>query len=258
MAPGTLLGVYAHPDDECTCAGGVLGRHSDIGVRTILVSCTNGEFGDDVDGAKPGSPEHDAHRVAATRHQELEAAGRVLGLSTIERLGYHDSGMPGWARFATATVFSEVPVHDVAERIGELLDRYQPDVVLTHNPDAAHEHPDHRHAARATALALEGRQATLYFGGHGAMRAARLREALGRNGIHRPQPDAEHRRVLELIESRITHRVDLGADVLRKRKALFEHASQLVSSAAAQLSAGQYAEVFATETFIRVQGDIEL
>ncbi|HTI26283.1 MAG TPA: PIG-L family deacetylase, partial [Kutzneria sp.] len=150
----TVLGVFAHPDDECTSAGGVLARYADAGAHVVLVSCTNGEFGDDLDGSKPGTPGHDRQRVAATRSQELDAAGRRLSVSVIERLGYHDSGMPGWSKWSPVTVFSAVPLEEVAAQLRALLDKHQPDLVLTHNPDAFHEHPDHQHAARATALAV--------------------------------------------------------------------------------------------------------
>ncbi|QUQ65797.1 PIG-L deacetylase family protein [Kutzneria sp. CA-103260] len=247
-----LLGVFAHPDDECTVAGGVFVRH---GGQSILVSCTNGEFGDDVGGVKPGAPGHDPVRVAATRRAELDAACGRLGVSVIERLGYHDSGMPGWDAFTDQTVFSAVAVESVALRVRALVDRYRPDVVVTHNADAAHEHVDHRHAARATALAVEGLPTTLYFGATGAVRFRELMEALAHNGIHRPPADVDRRRGLELIESRITTRVALGPAVVDKRAALFEHASQLGSSLAAQLTAEQYEAVFGTETFIRVQGE---
>jgi LmbE family N-acetylglucosaminyl deacetylase len=258
MTVRTLLGVYAHPDDECTCAGGVFARHADEGGRVILVSCTNGEFGDDVGGVKPGSAEHDPSRVAVTRHVELDAACRRLGVSVIERLGYHDSGMPGWSELTDHTVFSDVPVEAVAARLAELLDRYRPDIVLTHNANADHEHVDHRHAARATALAVQNSDISLYFSGHGLQRWRLLTEALAQQGIHRAEPDRERLRALAEIESRITTRIDLGPAVLRKRAALREHRSQLASSSAAQLSAEQYASVFGTETFIRMHGNEEL
>jgi LmbE family N-acetylglucosaminyl deacetylase len=253
----TVLGVFAHPDDECTSAGGVLARYADAGVPVVLVSCTNGEFGDDIGGLKPGAPGHDPQRVTSTRHRELDAACRRLGVSVVERLEYHDSGLPGWAKWAHGAVFSAVPASEVAFRLRALIDKYQPEVVLTHNPDAGHEHADHQHAGRATALAVPA-ATTLYFGAHGMTRAERLREALRHNGIDRPVPEGERKSTLELIEKRITARVDLGPYVHRKREALFEHRSQLASSAAAQLTPRQYEQVFGTETFIRARGHIEL
>ncbi|HQU27359.1 MAG TPA: PIG-L family deacetylase, partial [Acidimicrobiales bacterium] len=45
--------MHAHPDDEASSTGGVLRVLADQGVRTVLVTCTNGEFGDAPDGTKP-------------------------------------------------------------------------------------------------------------------------------------------------------------------------------------------------------------
>ncbi|MDE3223305.1 MAG: PIG-L family deacetylase, partial [Acidobacteriota bacterium] len=49
----TFLAVHAHPDDEASSTGGLFRRLADEGVRTVLVTCTNGECGDALDGAKP-------------------------------------------------------------------------------------------------------------------------------------------------------------------------------------------------------------
>ena len=42
----TLMAVHAHPDDEVISTGGVLAQCADQGIRTVLVTCTNGEQGD--------------------------------------------------------------------------------------------------------------------------------------------------------------------------------------------------------------------
>lgn len=241
------MGVYAHPDDESTCAGGVFAHYADLGVRVIVVTCTNGEFGDGPNGVKPGEDGHDIEAVVATRSAELDAACRTLGVDVVERLGYHDSGMPGWERYARRDVFTKIPASTIATRIADLIGEYQPDVVLTHNADADHEHPDHRHAARATALAISGDGPKLYFSAHGAAHWQRLREALPQLG----QPKSH----LEAIDARITTRVDVRHVVGRKRAALFEHVSQLGSSLAAKLNVDQYESIFGTEAFIRVHGD---
>lgn len=44
--PLTLMAVHAHPDDEATGTGGVLARYAAEGVRTVLVTCTDGGCGD--------------------------------------------------------------------------------------------------------------------------------------------------------------------------------------------------------------------
>jgi LmbE family N-acetylglucosaminyl deacetylase len=93
----TLMAVHAHPDDEAIGTGGVLARYSAEGARTVLVTCTNGEQGDDVGGRKPGEPGHRPDEVAAVRRAELGRAVGILGISDLEFLGYRDSGMAGWS-----------------------------------------------------------------------------------------------------------------------------------------------------------------
>ena len=69
--PLTLMAVHAHPDDEATGTGGVLARYAAEGIRTVLVTCTDGGCGDGPGGVKPGDPGHDPAAVASMRRQEL-------------------------------------------------------------------------------------------------------------------------------------------------------------------------------------------
>jgi GlcNAc-PI de-N-acetylase len=48
----TLMAVHAHPDDEASSTGGVLATYGEQGIRTVVVTCTNGEFGDAPGGVK--------------------------------------------------------------------------------------------------------------------------------------------------------------------------------------------------------------
>src|SRR5215470_4392279 len=129
--PLTLMAVHAHPDDEASSTGGVLAKYSDEGIRTIVVTCTNGEFGDGPAGIKPGDDGHDTADVAQTRLAELREACKHLGVTELETLD------------------------KVARRISALIERYRPDVVVTYDPDGAYQHPDHVHASRATIAAVE-------------------------------------------------------------------------------------------------------
>jgi LmbE family N-acetylglucosaminyl deacetylase len=93
--PLTLMAVHAHPDDEAS-GGGILAAYADQGVRTIVVTCTNGEFGDAPGGIKPGQDGHDEREVARLRLAELRESAKILKVSDVETLGYHDSGMEDW------------------------------------------------------------------------------------------------------------------------------------------------------------------
>jgi len=53
--PLTLMAVHAHPDDESSSTGGVLALAAGEGIRTVLVTCTNGEFGDGPGHVKPST-----------------------------------------------------------------------------------------------------------------------------------------------------------------------------------------------------------
>ena len=163
--PLTLMAVHAHPDDECIGTGGVLARYAAEGVRTVLVTCTDGGCGDGAGGSKPGDPAHDRAAVIKARRAELERSCEVLGVTHLERLDYGDSGMMGWPQNDEPGSFWTTPVADAADRLVELFRRYEPDVVVTYNENGLYGHPDHIQAHRITVAAdrLTGIPAKLYF-----------------------------------------------------------------------------------------------
>ena len=122
---GTILSIWAHPDDETFLAGGVMGVARDRGQRVVCVSATAGEHGTDDPVAWP--PE----RLGALRRDESAAAMRVLGVEDHRWLGFEDGTL--------ARVDRSVGV----ARVAELLDEVAPDTVLTFGPDGMTFHPDH-------------------------------------------------------------------------------------------------------------------
>src|SRR5215472_15985638 len=110
----TLMAVHAHPDDESSSTGGVLALYADEGITTVLVTCTNGEYGDGPLHVKPGEEGHDPDQVAKTRRAELEQACEVREVTHLEMLGYHDSGMPDWEYKDDEHVFCNVPLEESA------------------------------------------------------------------------------------------------------------------------------------------------
>lgn len=245
-----LMAVHAHPDDECTSTGGILARYALEGVQTIVVTCTNGELGDGAGGVKPGADGHHTQQVAATRLAELRIACQHLGVTHLELLGYHDSGMADWDHRNRPDVFCNVPIDAVAARLAQLIEHYRPQVVVTYDPGRISQHPDHAHAARATALAVKttGIPAKMYFTAHGTTYWHRVHHALTQVGIQRQITDPS---LLERIEQRINTTVDVTHVVERKRTALHAHVSQIGSSLAGKLPADLFTYAFSTETYIR-------
>ena len=151
----TLMAVHAHPDDEASSTGGILARYSAEGIRTVVVTCTNGELGDGHETSKPGEEGHDETWVVATRRRELEASCQLLGVTALETLGYRDSGMMGWPQNEAAGSFWKTPVATGAARLSGLIELYRPQVVVTYDENGFYGHPDHIQAHRITVAALE-------------------------------------------------------------------------------------------------------
>jgi LmbE family N-acetylglucosaminyl deacetylase len=254
--PLTLLAVHAHPDDESSSTGGVLARCADEGIRTVVVTCTNGEFGDAPGGVKPGEPGHDEAAVAATRLAELDKACEILGVDVLEKLGYHDSGMAEWEYRNRPDAFCNVPVEESTARVVELLERYRPQVVLTYNEFGGYEHPDHIQASRIARLAVErtGIPAKLYFTAFRMSEMQRLRARMEELGFDVGPPrefPADLLEKMRAVEAQITTTIDVSSVADRKREALRAHASQLAESWFATMPPEVYGEFFQVETFMR-------
>ena len=254
--PLTLMAVHAHPDDESSSTGGVLARYAAEGIRTVVVTCTNGEFGDAPGGIKPGADGHDPEAVAQLRLGELERACELLGVAHLELLGYHDSGMPDWEYKDRDEVFCNVPLEESTERLAKLFQLYRPEVVVTYDEQGGYNHPDHVQASRITTAALEatGIPRKAYLTARRRRDWAKLRDVLEAQGVElppMPQPAPERLRMMEEAEARITTEVDISPYVDVKRTALATHASQIAESWFGRLPAEAFGSMFGRETFIR-------
>lgn len=123
---GTVLGVWAHPDDEAYLSGGLMALARDAGQRVVCVTATRGEL---------GTPDPDAwppDRLAAERTGELARCLAVLGVDEHHWLGYRDGDCPA------------VDPAEAVARLCALIDQVRPDTVLTFGPDGITGHDDHR------------------------------------------------------------------------------------------------------------------
>jgi len=254
----TMMAVHAPPDDEASSTGGVLAAYSAQGIRTVVVTCTNGEFGDAPGGVKPGQNGHDEQAVARQRLAELRESCAILGVTDLELFGYHDSGMPEWDYKDRPDAFCNVPGADVAARISGLIERYGPQVLITYDDQGPYQHPDHVHASRAAqaAFADSGIPAKLYLS---AMRRSdwqKIWEALRELGAEVPDfenMDPEAQRQAATSEQRITTTVDIRQVLGRKRDALFAHGSQIQESWFSKIPADITEATFGRESFIRAR-----
>lgn len=252
----TLMAVHAHPDDEATGTGGVFARYAADGIRTVLVTCTDGRCGDGPGGVKPGESGHDPDAVVALRRAELEASCAVLGVGDLELLGYRDSGMMGWPQNDAPGAFWRTPVPEAAARLAELIDRYRPDVIVTYDENGFYGHPDHIQAHRITMAAIEatGTDAKVYWTTIPRSAMVRFEELMQELGEEpdRGREGEEEYPEMGLPDDEISTWVDIRAFSDQKYDSLAAHASQEENIFFLRLGRDRFAEMMGVETFLRV------
>ena len=248
----TLMAVHAHPDDEATSTGGILARYSAEGVRTVLVTCTNGELGDGPGGTKPGQDGHDEAAVVELRRAELEESCRILGVRHLERLGYRDSGMMGWDTNNAADAFANLLVDSAARPLVALMQRYRPDVVVTYDDYGFYGHPDHIQAHRITVAALDaaGLPAKLYYPAVRRSRLPAFRERMIQAGLELPDIDEDN---FGAPDDQIAATIDCRDHAAAKLAAVRAHASQEENLFFLRLPAADFVDAFGTEEFVRAR-----
>ncbi|GII57086.1 GlcNAc-PI de-N-acetylase [Planotetraspora thailandica] len=249
----TVMAVHAHPDDEVMSTGGILARYAQEGIRTVLVTCTNGEQGDGPGGVKPGEEGHDPDAVAEVRLSELRESVGHLGIAHLELLGYRDSGMQGWAANEDPRAFSNVPLEQSAAKLGALMERYRPQVVVTYDETGGggYGHPDHVQAHRVAVAATLGTGIPdkLYYA---AVPRESIREMFAfmrASGVD--MGDFELPEDFGTPDELITSVVDVSPYAENKLKALAAHASQGQNIFLLRMPDEAQQRVVSHETFIR-------
>jgi len=123
---GTVLGVWAHPDDEAYLSGGLMAMARDHGSRVVCVTATRGELG------TPDPESWPPERLAAVRTGELARCLEILGVSEHHWLGHRDGQC------------AAVPVAEAVGQLCDVIEQVGPDTVVTFGPDGITGHPDHR------------------------------------------------------------------------------------------------------------------
>jgi LmbE family N-acetylglucosaminyl deacetylase len=251
----TLMAVHAHPDDEATGTGGVLARSAAEGIRTVLVTCTDGSFGDAPGGIKPGEPGHDPAAVVAIREQELKDSCAALNIDHLELLRYTDSGMMGWPSNDAPDSFWQTPVDGAAERLAELIRRYEPDVVVTYDENGFYGHPDHIQAHRITMAAVEltGIPAKVYWTTFPRSKMVEFEQLAREAGEDWDDDESGPQPEIGLPDDQITTWVDTKAYGPQKFAALKAHASQTENIFFLRMGEERVTEMMGIETFVRVR-----
>lgn len=132
---GTILGIWAHPDDETYSMAGVFLLAKQAGQKTICVTATRGEQGTQNETKWPKS------KLADIRSREMEDAMKLLGVDHHYWLDYNDGGC------------EEVDREEAVSRIAEIIKEHQPDTIFTFGPDGMTGHNDHKTVSAWTSVA---------------------------------------------------------------------------------------------------------
>jgi LmbE family N-acetylglucosaminyl deacetylase len=229
---GTLLGVWAHPDDEAYLSSGLMSRVRNHGGRVVVVTATRGEHGTDDPHRWPPA------RLSALREQELRASLAEVGVLEHHWLHHGDGELAG------------VPLSAGAAELVPLIEDVAPDVIVTFGPEGMTGHADHRAISAWTTEAWRrtGRRADLWY-------------ATLTHEFHRDWGELNKRVGLwpDDAEPPVTHASDLsvnvrlsGAMLARKHRALRAHASQ-TRALEDLVGPARYRDWWSTESFVAAE-----
>lgn len=123
---GTILSVWAHPDDETYSCAGIMAAAIRNGQRVVCVTATKGEKGSQDTKHWP------LETLSEVRAVELKSALAELGITEHHWLGYTDGECDG------------VDTNEAVTKISEYIMSVRPDTILTFGPDGMTGHSDHK------------------------------------------------------------------------------------------------------------------
>jgi LmbE family N-acetylglucosaminyl deacetylase len=134
---GTILGVWAHPDDEAWLSGGLMAHAVRAGRRVVCVTATRGELGTtDADRWPLGG-------LADVRTREMRRCLEILGITEHLWLDYPDGGC------------ADVPAEEPVGKLVSLIEEIRPDTILSFGPDGMTGHTDHQATCAWATAAIE-------------------------------------------------------------------------------------------------------
>lgn len=143
---GTVLSIWAHPDDESYLSAGLMAAAVRAGNRVVCVTATRGELGSTDPDRWPAGP-----ALAEIRTKELAACLAEVGVTEHLWLDYPDGGC------------DQVDADEATARLREIVEAVRPDTVLTFGPDGGTFHSDHMAVSRWTTAAVAGTDTQLHY-----------------------------------------------------------------------------------------------
>jgi LmbE family N-acetylglucosaminyl deacetylase len=226
----TLLGVWAHPDDEAYLSAGLLATAVAAGWRVVVATATRGELG------STGTP---PAQLAEVRERELAHSLDIIGVADHR-----------WLRGSRPLVdgeLADVPEYEGADMVTTVLDDVRPDLVVTFGPDGLTGHSDHRAVSRWTTRAWQrgGSGADLWYAALTPDFLYRWGDLCSDLAVWMDDGPPEPVRPADVVHVQLCS----GALLERKYAALAAHVSQ-TAALIARVGEQTYREWWCTESFV--------
>ena len=130
----SILGVFAHPDDETSGAGGTFVRYAREGVDIYVATATRGEQG--TLGAQGDVVTRE--ELPGVREAEMRAVLKTYGVHPPMFLDYKDQEV------------NSADFDGLVGKVSSVMERTAPEVVITFGPHGISRHQDHIAVHRAT------------------------------------------------------------------------------------------------------------
>lgn len=246
-----LVAVHAHPDDEAFFGAGASSHYATLGHPVVLVTCTNGRLGFDLNGREGVEAGHDDLETTAVRAGELQRAAQLLSFSRVVTLGYDDSGMKEWPTAGNPRAFVNVDLGAAARTLAALFDEVGAAVVVTYDENGFYGHPDHVAANALTRRAVELSSSVerLYYPVVPAGIITRVTEGAAALGLSMPAWVAEAD--LTVDDASVATALDVSALAPLKQRAMATHASQIDNGDLVHMDERLFALMFGVEYYQR-------
>lgn len=233
---GTILSIWAHPDDESFCVGGLLAMAAQKGQRVALVTATHGDAGKTADQAR-----WPQEKLSSIREEELSHALQALGVSEHYWLDYTDGSL------------AAQNMDEAVEKLAAIIESVRPQTVFSFGPYGLTGHPDHQTIHVWTKAALERTDSAAVF--YSAIELTELHDSPACQKCHQKfniYLDDKRPPTIEKDEADLLF--EIPADIQRlKRQSIEAHQSQM-SDMLADPDGREYIEaVCCNEAFLKVE-----
>lgn len=231
---GSIMGVWAHPDDETWGSAGIMAAAVENEQRVCVLSATKGDAGKTADESSWSRKD-----LRHVRESEFGAALAAVGVESGVLLHYDDNKL------------NQVDETEIVEVLTQHISAFMPDTILTFEPHGITGHDDHKLISKWARQAAGASNAAITV--YGAVETTENYEAVGKEAdqlfdiyFATDKPDLHDQASVDICFELPEH------IVAKKRKAIEAHASQTSGIAKHPVGKRLLEASLASECFIKL------